>query len=121
MEEKLGLRFVSDGKGDLRETFGPEDVFDYMYALFHSPTYRARYAEFLKIDFPRLPLTSDAELFRVLCGLGERLVKLHLMERYGSLIPGYPVQGNDMVERVEYLVPKDDSQGRVYINKMQYF
>ena len=121
MEEKLGMRFVNNGKGDLRETFGPEDVFDYMYAVFHSPTYRARYAEFLKIDFPRLPLTSDAELFAVLCGLGERLVKLHLMERYGTLMPRYPVNGNNMVERVEYLVPKDEQSGRVYINKTQYF
>ena len=53
-----------------------------MYAIFHAPTYRARYAEFLKIDFPRLPLTSNADLFRVLCRLGERLVALHLMEAY---------------------------------------
>lgn len=51
-----------------------------MYAVFHSPTYRERYAEFLKIDFPRLPLTSNVELFRALCGLGADLVALHLME-----------------------------------------
>ncbi|HDY64730.1 MAG TPA: hypothetical protein ENH84_00660, partial [Phycisphaerae bacterium] len=58
MEEKLGLKFVSDGTGDLKKTFGPEDVFHCMYAVFHSPTYRNRYAEFLKIDFPRLPQSS---------------------------------------------------------------
>jgi len=61
-------------------TFGPEDVFDYIYAVFHCPTYRTRYAEFLKIDFPRVPLTSDAALFRKLVELGGRLVKLHLLE-----------------------------------------
>ncbi len=119
---RLGMRFVEDGKGDLRETFGPEDVFDYMYAVFHSPAYRMRYAEFLKIDFPRLPLTSNADLFRELCRLGERLVALHVMEQFGSALPRYPVEGNNVVEKVEYLVTKDEpEQGRVYINKAQYF
>ncbi len=61
---KLGLRFVANDKGDLRATFGPEDVLHYIYSVFHSNTYRSRYAEFLKIDFPRLPLTSSLELFR---------------------------------------------------------
>lgn len=77
---KIDLKYVSDGSGDLRKTFGPEDVFHYIYAVFHSPAYRSRYAEFLKIDFPRLPLTSNVELFRQLCGLGEELVALHLLE-----------------------------------------
>ena len=77
---RLKLDFVPDGCGDLRKTFGPEDVFHYAYAVFHSPTYRSRYAEFLKIDFPRLPLTSNVELFRSLCALGKELVALHLME-----------------------------------------
>src|SRR5690606_7097926 len=63
---KLGLEFLTDGRGDLHRTFGPEDVFHYAYAIFHSPTYRTRYAEQLKIDFPRLPLTTDVELFRQL-------------------------------------------------------
>ena len=77
---KISLSFVSDGAGDLRKTFGPEDLFHYMYAVFHSPTYRGRYAEFLKIDFPRLPLTSNVELFRQLCGQGKELIALHLLE-----------------------------------------
>jgi hypothetical protein len=122
MSGKLGMRFVRDGRGDLRESFGPEDVFHYMYAVFHSPQYRERYAEFLKIDFPRLPLTSDAELFRALCALGERLVGLHLMEQFGMLAVRYPVPGNNVVEKVEFLVPKDaPDKGKVYINKTQYF
>ncbi|MBI5437622.1 MAG: hypothetical protein HY936_01480 [Nitrosomonadales bacterium] len=58
---RLQLGFVPDGCGDLRKTFGPENVFHYAYAVFHSPTYRSRYAEFLKIDFPRLPLTRNNE------------------------------------------------------------
>jgi predicted helicase len=58
----------------------PEDIFYYAYAVFHSPGYRSRYAEFLKIDFPRLPLTSSLDLFRALAKLGGDLVCLHLME-----------------------------------------
>lgn len=57
-----------------------EDIFFYAYAVFHSPCYRERYAEFLKIDFPRLPLPRNLELFRMLSGLGGELVSLHLME-----------------------------------------
>ena len=58
----------------------PEDIFYYTYAVFHSPGYRSRYAEFLKIDFPRLPLTSSLDLFRALTQLGGELVTLHLMK-----------------------------------------
>ena len=106
----LRLSFIPDGKGDLQETFGPEDIFDYMYAIFHSPAYRTRYAEFLKIDFPRLPLTSNPDLFRELSAIGDRLVGLHLMEKYGENIPNYPVPGNNMVEKVEY-IQSTDKQG----------
>jgi predicted helicase len=80
MIQDFGLKFISNGTGDLKKTFGPEDVLHYIYAVFHSPAYRSRYAEFLKIDFPRLPLTSNVELFRQLCGLGKELVALHLLE-----------------------------------------
>lgn len=80
MVNKLNLSFVTDGRGDLFSTFGPEDIFHYAYAIFHSPNYRERYAEFLKIDFPRLPLTGDVALFRKLAHLGADLVALHLLE-----------------------------------------
>ena len=50
------LRFVSDGRGDLRKTFGPEDVLAWIYSVFHSPGYRERYEAQLKLDFPRVPL-----------------------------------------------------------------
>jgi predicted helicase len=118
----LRLSFIPDGKGDLQETFGPEDIFDYMYAIFHSPAYRTRYAEFLKRDFPRLPLTSNPDLFRELSAIGDRLVGLHLMEKYGENMPNYPKPGNNMVEKVEYIQSTDKKvQGRVWINKTQYF
>jgi hypothetical protein len=107
MGQKLGLAFVPDGKGDLKKSFGPEDVFSYIYAIFHSPTYRKRYAEFLKIDFPRVPLTSDKALFRKLCALGGELVALHLMEspKLDKLVTKYPKKGSDTVENVRYLEP----------------
>ena len=79
-ERRIGLSFASDGRGDLIATFGPEDVLHYAYAVFHSYTYRTRYADFLKRDFPRLPLTSDRELFAWLVALGADLVTLHLLE-----------------------------------------
>lgn len=62
------------------ERLTPEEIFYYAYAVFHSPGYRSRYAEFLKIDFPRLPLTSSVDLFRSLERLGRELVALHLLE-----------------------------------------
>jgi predicted helicase len=121
IEQKLGLKFIPDGKGDLIKTFGPEDIFNYVYAVFHSPTYRTRYAEFLKIDFPRLPITSDKTLFKTLAEKGEELAALHLMEsplleaEYQKV--GYPAKGSHLVEKVRY----EEKTKRVYINKEQYF
>jgi predicted helicase len=119
---KLALQFISDGSGDLQTTFGPEDIFHYMYAIFYSPTYRERYAEFLKIDFPRLPLTSNLELFRVLCTCGKRLVELHLLERVAKSTTGFQGQGDYTVEKVEYIPKADQAEaGSVWINKTQSF
>jgi predicted helicase len=79
----LGLQWVSDGRGDGRSTLGPEDVLAYIYAIFHAPSYRSRYAEFLKIDFPRVPLTDDAALFWELVERGRELIGLHLLDDTG--------------------------------------
>jgi len=119
VSEKLGLEFIEDGRGDLKQTFGPEDIFNYAYAIFHSPTYRSRYTEFLKYDFPRLPLTADKALFRALAGKGAALVSLHLMESpvLNSLVTRYPVAGSNIVDKVSY----DEPNQRVYINREQYF
>jgi predicted helicase len=115
--EKLGLQFIQDGEGDLKKKFGPEDVFYYAYAVFHSPTYRTRYAEFLKIDFPRLPLTSDKMLFAKLAGKGKELVELHLLRsgKVDDFITTWPEAGDNKVEKVAY------ASGKVYINTRQYF
>jgi hypothetical protein len=119
---KLAMRFVSEGKGDRRRSVGPEDLFDYIYAMLHSPRYRKRYADFLKTDFPRIPLTSNKELFRGLVRLGGELVALHLLEAEvfkdrRNFVTSFPVAGSDVVERVRY----DTKNERVSINKEQYF
>ena len=125
LEAKLGLPFETEGSafanGDSPDWFGPEDVFYYAYAIFHSPTYRERYAEFLKIDFPRLPLTSDVCLFAALVKLGAELVGLHLMKspKLAELITTFDKEGDDEVARG---YPKYTQKGgRVHINRTQYF
>jgi len=115
VETRLKLQFIDDGTGDLTTTIGPEDIFHYMYAVFHSPTYRQRYAEFLKIDFPRLPLTRDKTLFQQLANLGEQLITIHLMEADIESDSGYPIEGDNLVEKITY------KNEKVYINKTQYF
>jgi type I restriction-modification system DNA methylase subunit len=118
-EKKYNLRFVQVGLGDLRQTFGPEDVFHYMYAVLHSPTYRSRYAEFLKLDFPRLPLTSNVTLFCQLCGLGKELVGLHLLEAsvLNKPIAKFKGKGDNVVAKGH---PKYQV-GAVLINSSQCF
>jgi predicted helicase len=123
LESTQSLDVLRFGAGDLESTCGPEDVFSYMYAALHSPAYRSRYAEFLRTDFPRIPLTSDRELFRELCHLGARLVTLHLMEATElAPITTYPVAGDNRIENVRYAEPgQGDEKGRVRINSTQYF
>jgi hypothetical protein len=84
IEQRLQRSFIPDGCGDLDTTIGPEDIFHYIYAVFHCPTYRERYAEFLKRDFPHIPLTSDIEQFKMLRTYGAMLVDLHLLRLPGS-------------------------------------
>ena len=93
----------------------PEDIFHYTYAVFRCPTYRTRYAEFLKIDFPRLPLTSSLELFRALAKLGGELVALHLMEspKLDKHITKWVGGKDPEVEKVTY------SDETVWIDKAQ--
>jgi predicted helicase len=74
-----GLSPLDDGAGDGHTTFGPEDLFHYLYAVLHSPTYRTRYADLLKIDFPHIPLPPDSDTFRTLATCGAALADLHLL------------------------------------------
>ncbi|MGD8307265.1 MAG: DNA methyltransferase, partial [Ignavibacteria bacterium] len=114
----------------------PEDILDYIYAVLHSPLYREKYKEFLKIDFPRVPYPKDKGTFKKLVKLGTELRLLHLMEspKVSKFITTYPVPDTNEVEKIKYVVDanfastttkdsdKTNSQiGKVWINKEQYF
>jgi predicted helicase len=111
----------------------PLDVLDYCYAVLHSPAYRAKYKEFLKSDFPRIPYPTDAKKFRALVKLGARLRQLHLLEdpAVEQFITKFPANGDYYVTRKmtakspgwEATSGKSASGqlGRVWINDQQYF
>ena len=118
----VGLDFIPDGAGDLTSTFGPKDIFRYLYAILHSPEYRRRYADFLKSDFPRVPLPAHRAVFSALITPGARLVSLHLMEADDRRItPAFPRTGSNQVDQVRYMPPSSGLPGRVWINRKQYF
>lgn len=100
-----------------KDTVNPMDVLDYVYAVLHSPSYREKYQEFLKIDFPRVPPATDANSFWKLVELGSCLRQLHLMDT--SVINDYdttfPIAGSNEVEKISY------TKEKVYINSEQYF
>ncbi len=126
---RLNLRFISDRPGDLESTFGPEDAFHYIYAVLHSPTYRKRFAQFLREDFPRIPLPTGLEEFVALTRLGQALKAVHLME--APFLDGvqvrFPVAGDRIVEpgHPKYIAPGETpvgerepvNAGRVYISR----
>lgn len=101
----------------LGEPIEPLELFDYIYAILHSPTYRERYKEFLKIDFPRIPYPTDKNRYHQLSVLGSKLRKLHLLENSSSwkVKITYPQSGTNKVESLRY------HAGNVYINEEQYF
>lgn len=119
--KKLDLKFIPDHEHEdagKKDTFNPLDILDYIYAILHSPTYRERYKEFLKIDFPRVPFTSDPKLFWALVVKGRELRKYHLMEHKEStnLITKFPVSGeNDLTQTPKF------EDNKVWINETQYF
>jgi predicted helicase len=112
----LGLQFT-DEKEDTPNTFAPIDLLDYIYAVLHSPEYREKYKEFLKIDFPRVPYPADAENFWQLVQLGGELRQIHLLESdvVETPITQYPEDGDNVVVKPLY------RDGSVFINDTQYF
>jgi predicted helicase len=94
-----------------------EDIFNYIYAVLYSNHYRETYAEFLKIDFPRVPYPENADQFKKLAALGSSLCQLHLLENVhpSATYAGWPVKGSNLIEQSEY------KAGSVNINKDQYF
>jgi predicted helicase len=96
-----------------------EQIFAYVYAVLHSPSYRNRYTEFLRVDFPRIPFTKDGDTFLKLAELGQQLIDLHLMRspELDNPISRFCGKGDGAVTKVEY----DADRGRVNINPTQYF
>lgn len=114
--KNLGLTFTNE-KETTENTFSPIDILDYIYAVLHSPTYREKYKEFLKIDFPRVPYPKDQDSFWKLVKLGGEIREIHLLESptVENYITQYPIDGDNMVGKPQF---KD---GKVYINEIQYF
>ncbi|HOQ17519.1 MAG TPA: hypothetical protein PLG49_09180 [Defluviitaleaceae bacterium] len=106
------LKFISE-KYD--KTLTPEEIFYYIYAILHSPTYRKKYEEFLRYDFPRIPFVDNYDKFKRLSNLGKELVELHLMKKRLPIKVKFDIPGSNIVERVKY------ENGKVWINKEQYF
>jgi predicted helicase len=132
---KINQAFLQDENliSDNDETFTPIDILDYIYAVLHSPTYREKYKEFLKIDFPRVPYPTNAATFWQLVALGGELRKIHLLESpvVNRYITQYPVDGDNRVTKIEFVPyvyeptlpgePNPDYLGTVKINDQQYF
>lgn len=97
----------------------PEQIFFYVYGVMYSTFYRKKYAEFLKIDFPKIPFTSDFKLFQKLSSLGEKLAELHLLKSnlLNKPIAKFEGSGNSGIDKVTY----DPKTKRVKINSSQYF
>ncbi|KPK91269.1 DNA methyltransferase [bacterium SM23_31] len=97
----------------------PEEIFYYVYAVLYSNKYRAKYAEFLKIDFPRIPFTKDYKLFNKMAEYGKRLVDLHLIKskELDPPVAKFQGEGDNKVEKLRY----DEKKGRIYISAAQYF
>jgi predicted helicase len=125
--DKLGLTFTNE-KETTENTFAPIDILDYIYAVLHSPTYREKYKEFLKIDFPRVPYPKDQDTFWKLIKLGGEIRQIHLLESatVEQYITQYPISGDNLVSRKMSknspgYVPNNKTHGKVYINDEQYF
>jgi predicted helicase len=116
LAQRLDLSLTDEKESD-ENTFAPIDLLDYIYAVLHSPSYRERYKEFLKIDFPRVPYPQDVAQFRALATLGAKLRRLHLLEGVEPVqgVATYPKEGNNNVEKLSF------QNDKVWINDTQYF
>ncbi|MDR1182971.1 MAG: DNA methyltransferase [Bacteroidales bacterium] len=120
--QDIELEFEPEKNGDA-DKFAPIDLLDYIYAVLHSPLYREKYKEFLKIDFPYVPYPENAEQFRLLAATGDELRRIHLMEHpdLSKLITQYPVAGNNTIKKPCWEPNADGTIGQVWINTDQYF
>jgi len=122
--QAIGLTFISEPSLSFKRRgtegevdFAPIDLLDYIYSVLHSPTYREKYKEFLKIDFPRVPYPKDKKTFWQLVKLGGELRQIHLLESnvVNKFITTFPIDGNNEVGKIKY------ENDKVWINSTQYF
>ncbi|MEI6142420.1 MAG: type ISP restriction/modification enzyme [Mariniphaga sp.] len=122
---KINLHFIEDDMIDVELAegsggiFKPLDILGYTYAVLYSPTYREKYKEFLKIDFPMIPYPKDQDTFWKLAELGIKLIRTHLLESKKStkFITKYPIDGSNEVTKPHF----DPDLSAVFINDTQYF
>lgn len=127
--ENINLVFVTDDNIDSEPKpgfdghFSPLNLLDYIYAVLHSPTYRKKYKEFLKIDFPKVPYPKDKTTFWKLVALGGQIRQIHLLESpvLDKLITQYPVDGDNVVTKPRFVSLAKGEKGKVFINETQYF
>ena len=125
--KKLGLTFTNE-KEETKNTYAPIDILDYIYAVMHSPTYREKYKEFLKIDFPRVPYPKDKNKFWQLVKLGGEIRQIHLLEspKVEDYVTTYPKDGDNIIttkigKKDWELFDEVNQLGRIWINEDQYF
>jgi len=113
LAKTLGL--TQEAKHGIPRGLTPESIFHYIYGILHSPSFRSRYSEFLKIDFPRVPLTESSALFGALAQLGGELVALHLLrsDNLEKPIATFVGLANPEVEKVSHV------QETVWLDKAQ--
>jgi hypothetical protein len=95
-----------------------DEIVGYIYAILHAPTYRTRYAGFLRIDFPRVRFPQSADDFETLSSLGWALVRAHLLRELPRRgLAAYHGKGDHTIEAVRYS-PTDQA---IAVNKAQFF
>jgi predicted helicase len=111
-----GFRRWLDEKLD--EHFSPEEVMGYIYAVLHAPTFRTRFIDFLRIDFPHVPFTERADHFEELAILGWALLEAHLLREFPRKgLASYYGNGDHTIKTVHY--SPDDQV--LAINERQFF
>lgn len=115
----LSSAFVQVLEGIYQNVPAAEEVLHYIYAILYSPSYRSKYTDFLRTDFPRIPFTTSKHLFAKLAASGKRLVDFHLLKspELDNPICRFQGKGDNRVEKQVY----NEIEKRVYINKTQYF
>ncbi|KAF0123497.1 MAG: Adenine specific DNA methyltransferase [bacterium] len=115
----LSPQLVERLTGQYKKTPSPEEIFYYIYSVLYSNIYRTKYAEFLKMDFPKIPFTKDYKLFSKMAGYGKRLVDLHLLKsaELDSPVAKFQGYGDERVEKLRY----DGEEKCVYVNRSRYF